>query len=79
MDIVSEAIKKHGAKSVYNAAVAHMDGDGKALARVDLGAANMGAAYTIMTKAHQQMSASDQAADYWDAQNRLQDFDDGKS
>lgn len=79
MDIINEAIKNHGAKSVYNAAVAHMEGDGKALANVDLEAANMGAAYTIMTTAHKQMSPRDQAADYWDAQNTLQGFDDGES
>lgn len=79
MDIVDEAIKKHGAKAVYNAAVACMEGDKNALPAVDLGAANMGAAYSIMLKAHDQMSAADQAADYWGAQSKLDDFDDTKS
>jgi len=78
MDIIGAAIKKHGAKAVYNAAVARMEGDTEALPKVDLGAANMGAAYTIMTTAHKQMSAEDQAADYWQAQEALKDFDDGE-
>lgn len=79
MDIVAEAIKKHGAKTVYNAAVACMEGDKSALPAVDLGAANMGAAYSIMMAAHGQMSAADQAADYWDAQSKLDSIDDTKS
>lgn len=79
MDIVDEAIKKHGAKAVYDAAVACMEGDKNALPSVDLGAASMGAAYRIMMTAHHQMSAADQAADYWDAQSKLDDFDDTKS
>lgn len=68
MDTIDEAINKHGAKAVYNAAVAHMEGDKQALPSVDLGAANMGVAYSVMLAAHEQMSATDQAADYWDAQ-----------
>lgn len=79
MDIIEEAIKKHGAKAVYNAAVACMEGDKNALPGVDLGAANMGAAYSIMLEAHEQMSAADQADDYWAAQNKLDDIDDTKS
>tara|TARA_Y100001973_G_C5118820_1_gene291615 strand:- start:35 stop:274 length:240 start_codon:yes stop_codon:yes gene_type:complete len=79
MDIIEEAIKKHGAKAVYNAAVACMEGNKTALPDVDLGAANMGVAYSIMLQAHQQMSAADQAANYWDAQSKLDDSDDTKS
>lgn len=67
MDIIQAAIDKHGAKAVYNAAVAHMEGKNEALAKVDLGAANMGVAYNIMLQAHEQMTPSEQAADYWDA------------
>lgn len=67
MNIIQAAIDKHGAKAVYNAAVARMDGKNEALAQVDLGAANMGAVYNIMLTAHGQMTPSEQAADYWDA------------
>lgn len=67
MSIIDSAIKKHGAKKVYNAAISYMEGAREALVAVDLGAVNMGDAYEIMMAAHKQMSATEQAQDYWDA------------
>lgn len=79
MDIIQAAIEKHGAKAVYSAAVAHMEGNAQALAAVDLGAANMGAAHSIMMTGHKAMTPEDQAADYWAAQAKLSDYDDTKA
>lgn len=69
-DIIDSAIEKHGAKAVYEAAYKRMQGDKKTLASVDLGAADMGAAWQIMNMAFNSLSPEEQAADYWDAMKK---------
>lgn len=70
MDIIDSAIEKHGAKAVYEAAYKRMEGDKETLAKVDLGAADMGAAWQIMQRAFNSLTPEEQAADYWDAMKR---------
>lgn len=64
------AIKAHGAKAVYEAASRRMAGDMHALPAIGL-QNTLADAWGIMCEAHRRMSASDQAADYWDAQQNL--------
>lgn len=68
---ITEAIIRHGAKAVYDAASARMSGYHKYLAVVGLHAETIGDANRIMTTAFSQMGAADRAADLTDVSIKL--------
>lgn len=71
VDLVSDAIRLHGAKRVHEAAVAQMAGNPEPLQQVGLIVANMGQAYAIMSQAFDSLSPSERASDYWQAMQDL--------
>lgn len=72
MSEVQKAIRAHGARVVYQAAISRMSGDGgAALAAVGLVAQDLAQANKIMTAAFKQMGAADRAVDKASAQAKL--------
>lgn len=69
--MTKEAIKKHGAKAVYQAASRHME-DGVSLASVGLSAADMAGVWAIQSEAYANMDAVEQAIDYAQAASTLE-------
>ena len=70
--MIERAIERHGARQVYEAACAFIDGKGvTALLAVGLNAGTLGDAFLIQTRAYQRMSRADQVADYWGASHEL--------
>lgn len=66
--MIERAIERHGARHVYEAACAYIDGQGPtALIEIELDAQIPGDAYRIMSETYPRMSREDQAAHYWDA------------
>jgi uncharacterized protein (DUF4415 family) len=73
MSKTQQAIQKHGAKAVYQAATAHMAGDkANGLTKVGLVANTMGEVFAIQTEAYKQMGPADQAIDAADATAALE-------
>lgn len=71
--ITRKAIDKHGAAAVYRAAVRHLEGATDAVADVELGAPDLGAAWQIMTAAYREMTPEQRANDHWQASKELRD------
>ena len=71
MDLIQRAIDGHGAKAVYDAAVSRMQGESAPLDAVGLTAPDLAVAWAIMSQAHRQMNAEDQAREHWSAQHDL--------
>jgi hypothetical protein len=66
-NIITRAIKIHGAKKIYEAAYKHMCNDKQPLINLGLGANTLRDANEIMSIAFDKLSATERAADYWDA------------
>ena len=71
MDLIQRAIDVHGAKAVYDAAAKRLDGDAAPLVSVGLTAPDLAVAWAIMSQAHRQMNAEDQAREHWSVQQTL--------
>jgi hypothetical protein len=72
---IIEAIQKHGAKAVYEAAMARFAGNGQGpLDAVGLGASTLGDAHEIAGIAYEHMTRAEQAQDYWTAAKVLNEL-----
>ncbi|WP_333906955.1 hypothetical protein [Delftia acidovorans] len=71
----TEAIRKHGARAVYDAANRHMAGDKeRGLSTVGLGAKTMGDVYAIQSQAYAELGDAAKVIDYADANARLDEL-----
>lgn len=72
-EMIAAAIRRHGAKAVYQAATRHMS-DSKSLHAVGLIPGNLGDVWCAQSEAYAAMSEADKAIDHADAQARLDEL-----